>query len=296
MDLTFLIAVAVCVHVLLSPQLVDGQWTASDQDARYGDEQMPLGCEARKMCCTGRDSSCVVSEFHPNSIIEDLDTNRTIRCYCDESCLTLGDCCHDLRSFCGVSDCIVSPWGNWSHCSSACGVGKMSRRRQVLQESSNGGRVCPALLQSRACFNNDCTKRQEVREVAAILPGIFGAARGENETFDIRHNLRMNYPKDLQHESSKEYCAYFEVTKASKRCMLEVWSSQFKVGAQVCVECQKGAMRKNIGYRCKGQGLVNTDTRWSAMLVNGCHGKWQLTEKQENCHCDPNDHNSFIFV
>lgn len=61
----------------------------------------PLGCRDRQMCCAGRDSSCVVSEFHPNSIIEDLDTNKTIRCYCDESCLTLGDCCHDLRSYCG---------------------------------------------------------------------------------------------------------------------------------------------------------------------------------------------------
>ncbi|GAV05651.1 hypothetical protein RvY_15750 [Ramazzottius varieornatus] len=286
----FLLIILLSAHSSL--HMVDAQldqWTDTDS-------YEPLGCRDRQMCCKGRDSSCVVSEFHPNSIIEDLDTNRTIRCYCDESCVTLGDCCHDLRSFCGAQDCEVTPWSDWSQCSSACGVGKMSRRRTVLQESSNGGKACPALLQTRACFNNQCEKRHEMREVAALLPGIFAHARDANETFDIRHNLRINYPKDPAEESSQEYCAHFEVTKASKRCKLEVWTSNIKEGAQVCVDCQKGAMRKKLGYRCKGQGLLNTETRWSAMLVNGCHGKWLLKERKADCHCDVNDHNAFIFV
>jgi hypothetical protein len=86
------------IIMFILPLLAAGQQGGDWQENYDGS---PLGCEARKLCCTGRDSSCVVSEFHPNSIIEDLDTNRTIRCYCDESCLTLGDCCHDLRSYCG---------------------------------------------------------------------------------------------------------------------------------------------------------------------------------------------------
>lgn len=107
------------------------------------------------------------------------------------------------------------------------------------------------------------------------------------------------------------------MTKATKRCELETWSSIFKDGGRLCVDCQKSAMRKALGYRyycqrhtatqstkfcenkrfrCKGQGLLNTETRWSAMLVHGCHGKWLLTSREPECRCGQKDQHSMIFV
>lgn len=54
-------------------------------------------CKEARMCCEGRDSTCVVQRAPLNSIIEDLDDKP---CYCDTACLQIGDCCPDLKEFC----------------------------------------------------------------------------------------------------------------------------------------------------------------------------------------------------
>ncbi|KAH1011174.1 hypothetical protein HUJ04_000597 [Dendroctonus ponderosae] len=55
-------------------------------------------CREAKLCCTGRDSSCVVQKAPVNAIIEDLSDKP---CYCDHACLKLGDCCVDFKDACG---------------------------------------------------------------------------------------------------------------------------------------------------------------------------------------------------
>ncbi|XP_069683285.1 somatomedin-B and thrombospondin type-1 domain-containing protein-like isoform X2 [Periplaneta americana] len=55
-------------------------------------------CRESKLCCPGRDSSCVVQKAPPNAIIEDLSDKP---CYCDHACLKLGDCCADFKDACG---------------------------------------------------------------------------------------------------------------------------------------------------------------------------------------------------
>ena len=45
-------------------------------------------CRESKLCCPGRDSSCVVQKAPINAIIEDLSDKP---CYCDHACLKLGD-------------------------------------------------------------------------------------------------------------------------------------------------------------------------------------------------------------
>lgn len=55
-------------------------------------------CREAKLCCPGRDSSCVVQKAPLNAIIEDL-TDKP--CYCDHACLKLGDCCPDFKDACG---------------------------------------------------------------------------------------------------------------------------------------------------------------------------------------------------
>ncbi|KAJ8916521.1 hypothetical protein NQ315_000163 [Exocentrus adspersus] len=55
-------------------------------------------CREAKLCCAGRDSSCVVQKAPLNAIIEDLSDKP---CYCDHACLKLGDCCSDFKEACG---------------------------------------------------------------------------------------------------------------------------------------------------------------------------------------------------
>lgn len=55
-------------------------------------------CREATLCCSGRDSSCVVQKAPINAIIEDLSDKP---CYCDHACLKLGDCCEDFKSHCG---------------------------------------------------------------------------------------------------------------------------------------------------------------------------------------------------
>lgn len=55
-------------------------------------------CRESKLCCPGRDSSCVVQKAPINAIIEDLSDKP---CYCDHACLKLGDCCSDFKDACG---------------------------------------------------------------------------------------------------------------------------------------------------------------------------------------------------
>lgn len=55
-------------------------------------------CKEAKLCCPGRDSSCVVQKAPINAIIEDLNDKP---CYCDHACLKLGDCCDDFKDACG---------------------------------------------------------------------------------------------------------------------------------------------------------------------------------------------------
>lgn len=62
------------------------------------DTAMGGSCREAKLCCPGRDSSCVVQKAPINAIIEDLSDKP---CYCDHACLKLGDCCVDFKEACG---------------------------------------------------------------------------------------------------------------------------------------------------------------------------------------------------
>ena len=63
-------------------------------------------CRESKLCCPGRDSSCVVQKAPINAIIEDLSDKP---CYCDHACLKLGDCCPDFKDACG-GKCLQTFW------------------------------------------------------------------------------------------------------------------------------------------------------------------------------------------
>lgn len=77
------------------------------------------------------------------------------------------------------------------------------------------------------------------------------------------------------------------------------WPSRLRKGAEVCVECQSLAMRRRLGGRCRGHGVLQKETRWvvtAAAGTTGCRGKWLLKSRQNSCQCSPESPLSFILV
>lgn len=104
----------------------------------------------------------------------------------------------------------------------------------------------------------------------------------------------------------RRYCVKFEVTEVRAPCNVKIaaddagagsrWSNSLKKGAQVCVECQPTAMKEKLGGRCRGHGVYLRETRWDAVTVRGCRGKWMMVTRQEECQCATDDEHSFILI
>ena len=97
------------------------------------------------------------------------------------------------------------------------------------------------------------------------------------------------------------YCAQFELTETRPSCLrspLVQWSKQLVKGATLCVECQALVMKDPQlgGGRCRGHGILNRETRWSAVAVPGCHGKWVMKSPHAECQCSPDEQLSFVLV
>lgn len=196
-------------------------------------------CREAQLCCNGRDSSCVVQKAPINAIVEDL-TDKP--CYCDHACLKLGDCCADFKSHCGVLDCEVSEWGQWSECDKNCGIGMMLRTRDILQPAQNGGKHCPSLVQKRGCQGLRCHGHHDkkvLREVALLLPAELNSKT--HNYSDTRRNSQFRYRTSVIHNREDEYCVEYEVLKASKPCHKLTPYNKLLEGDRIAVRCGAGA-------------------------------------------------------
>jgi len=270
-------------------------------------------CKEARLCCPGRDPSCVVnwksrfSRHSPFDGKDDLINDISSRsCYCDAACTSVGDCCPDYEQTCGVSDCEVDEWGPWSSCSSECGPGTQTRERKVLTPVRNGGRPCPELIQKRRCHGVNCEVSRSAikasKEAALILPASYSTVRRSlNDSLDIRSNLRVRYPKDPAKEQSRDYCVIFEVVKTRKGCeQSDTPANQLLApGNKVCVSCATAAMRKHLGYRCHGHGVDDQPTRYASVYTDNCYGRWIRRGKVDGsgrCPCHEDGSPDFIFI
>ncbi|EAA13712.3 AGAP010795-PA [Anopheles gambiae str. PEST] len=214
-------------------------------------------------------------------------------------------------------DCIVSEWGQWSECDTACGNGMMSRTRIIEQKPQNGGKHCPSLVQKRGCQGLKCHNhhdRKALRETALLLPAALSKSRHENDTSDIRRNLRLRYKNAFKHNRGNEYCVEFEVIKATKACHKDNVYRGLAEGERVIVRCDLEALHEDKTvdtlasnsvqddeepdtpkYRCRGDGLTGRNTRFTTLALPACRGKWMRLTVGQPKKC-PSSDAQFIFV
>ncbi|KAG5673057.1 hypothetical protein PVAND_003134 [Polypedilum vanderplanki] len=220
----------------------------------------------------------------------------------------------------------------------------MSRTRSILRAPENGGKHCASLTQKRGCQGYRCNsahERKALKETAMLLPSEYSKSRRENDTTDIRRNLKLRYSDSYKHNRDHEYCVEFEVIKATKACYKDPIYKQLAEGERVVVKCDLEAFlphddkednnysenefyshrkgdNKNLEnetvedtfksqmssnkvsksknkYRCRGEGSTGRNTRFSAMAIPSCHGKWMRLTVGQPKKCTHHD-SQFIFV
>jgi len=84
-----------------------------------------------------------------------------------------------LPSFCGVGNCAVSTWSDWSSCSEVCLGGTQFRTRSITVPAYNGGASCPILEESQSCNTQACPPGKTIfvssQKYTGNLGGILGA-------------------------------------------------------------------------------------------------------------------------
>jgi len=253
-------------------------------------------CAKARLCCDGKDTSCVVQPATSIDILTNDPRARQAPCYCDHGCLNVGDCCSDFKDYCGVMDCKVGEWSDWSSCDVTCGTGTSTRHRQVVHPESNGGAQCPTLEERKPCSATQCSKRYRdkvsaLKESAMLLPGKY-AKKSVRNRYDVRSNLR-SYQKP---KSSEGYCVVFQVDKATRSCLKNKDTRDMTLGNTVCVQCNSKAIKSELGGRCIGHGAEGKRTRFKNILSPRCHGKWTRLELVEGEDCPCKGGPDFVFV
>ncbi|CAJ0600453.1 unnamed protein product [Cylicocyclus nassatus] len=228
-----------------------------------------------------------------------LESPRT-DCYCDESCVTLGDCCSDYTFVCPRRDCYVSSWGPWENCiadDGTCGIGVQQRTRYVRQEAIRGGKECPPLKEMRTCYV-ECPKRRsldDITTVALLLDYRYNDTRSKT----ARDNIYWDLPS--VHDKLKEatyYCVKYKIGYVNRNCWHKQYKTKLYRGNTICAECQPEATLHRNNGRCASDLEDGEHGFWKLIGPKTCNGMWTRIERTNDCHCSVNhpDLDPFLLV
>ncbi|VDN06619.1 unnamed protein product [Thelazia callipaeda] len=241
-------------------------------------------------------------------------------CYCDEKCITFGDCCFDYAFMCSPVDCIVGQWSTWSACAAdegECGLGTQIRSRKVERHPHRGGRACAALLEKTTCVR-DCPQhfQQAVSKyyltstftlffpiydkrwydsaessVALILNYSFNETREESS----RHH-RFHW--DIGKTTNNYYCVTYQLGWVNANCVNKQITAKLFTGNKVCIECQPEAQRHRKTATCASDLNDRETGFWKLIGPKSCNGIWTRLFRTDNCRCAINIPylDAFLFV
>ncbi|XP_073675998.1 somatomedin-B and thrombospondin type-1 domain-containing protein [Garra rufa] len=205
------------------------------------------GCADRQTprCCPGRNNEC--TERSPR---------RTV-CYCDTYCRRSGDCCDDYHTVCHISaiDC------------------------EVRQKTGVENGLCVFVL----CSASSLEEFNLLSFIILISSSSSEVAKILSDSFKRNFKDPWRRPHMLMKEEKKSYCVQMRVKQASAACKVKPWSAGMVRERSICVECQSEAMTTD--NRCRGDGLQNIRTFWSAASAPGCSGSWVRESFTEDCQC-----------
>ncbi|XP_045836544.1 somatomedin-B and thrombospondin type-1 domain-containing protein-like [Meles meles] len=234
------------------------------------------GCAALGRCCVGRDPTCVA--------------DGPPRCFCDQECGAVRDCCPDYARVCPVVSCVVAEWSGWSCCVKPCQISSRIRRRRVLQEPRNGGAPCPPLEERAGCvdyWSHQGAECQQSLVPALITTDSYGKERKKRGV--------------LKKQETVGYCVQFQLGPVPGSCRQvkaphTQWTRYLTQGHTVCVRCEWPAQDAR-SRRCYGDGAGtggNQRLQWQAAGHPRCRGTWERLRQLQDCSC-PEVH-SLVFI
>ncbi|XP_011364290.2 somatomedin-B and thrombospondin type-1 domain-containing protein-like isoform X1 [Pteropus medius] len=234
------------------------------------------GCAALGRCCPGRDLTCAA--------------RGPPRCFCDQACGAVRDCCADYARACPAVSCVVAEWSGWSRCVKPCQVSYRVRQRQVLQEPRNGGALCPPLEEQAGCV--EYRSRQGAECLQSLLPALITIGGYGKE------RKKQGVAKELE---TVGYCVQFRLGPIPGSCRQvraphAQWMKYLAQGHMVCVRCEWPAqdIRSRRCYGDGGEAAGNQLLLWQAAGHPRCQGTWERLGQLRDCSC-PEVH-SLIFI
>ncbi|KAH8738702.1 thrombospondin type 1 domain-containing protein [Cryptosporidium ryanae] len=130
--------------------------------------------------------------------------------------------------------CNVSEWGNWSACSSSCGVGHQMRERSITKAPKDQNLFqCPETRQIRECFRDSCTNKCTLGEYKfkSVISGnpCKDNALNNKGCIERREILTPSYKPNAEDErcrvEEREISCLGFYEECPTQCELSEWSS-----------------------------------------------------------------------
>ncbi|KHN72252.1 Somatomedin-B and thrombospondin type-1 domain-containing protein [Toxocara canis] len=217
-----------------------------------------------------------------------LESDQEHLCYCDEMCISFGDCCSDYTFVCPPSDCYVSNWSDWSDCvadddQQKCGIGVKTRTREIMRGPRFGGAECPPLVEKMSCFQECLPKTQDITTVALLLDYKYSGIREKL----ARDNIYWDLPEVAgKVEKLSYYCVSYEIGWVNKNCVDKKITAKLHTGNIICAECQPEAQLHRNNMRCASDLDDGEYGFWKLIGPKSCNGIWTRLSRVDNCKCE----------
>lgn len=138
-------------------------------------------------------------------------------------------------------------------------------------------------------FNRYCVEFEVIKATKACYKDPIYKQLTEGERVVVKCDLEAFLPHDDKEDNSSENEVYSHRTAENNN--LENETAEDYKSQQASSKVNKMKSK----YRCRGEGSTGRNTRFSAMAIPSCHGKWMRLTVSQPKKCTYHD-SQFIFV